>query len=54
MVLVEKENAYALREYLHRKVIESAHPDPFKSSFLHFLGLSRDGVRTESYLAPPC
>lgn len=44
MVPVEKENAYALREYLHRKVIESAHPDPFKSSFLHFLGLLKDGV----------
>lgn len=44
MVPVEKENAYQLREYLHRKVIESAHADPFKSSFLHFLGLSKDGV----------
>lgn len=43
MVPVEKENAYALREYLHRKVIENAHADPFKSSFLHFLGLSKDG-----------
>lgn len=43
MVPVEKENAYALREYLHRKVIESAHVDPFKSSFLYFLGLSKDG-----------
>jgi hypothetical protein len=44
MVLVEKENAYQLREYLHRKVTESAHADPFKSVFLHFLGLSKDGV----------
>lgn len=44
MVPVDKENAYQLREYLHRKVIESAHADPFKSSFLHFLGLSKDGV----------
>jgi hypothetical protein len=44
MVPVEKENAYQLREYLHRKVSESAHADPFKSSFLHFLGLSKDGV----------
>lgn len=43
MVPVEKDNAYQLREYLHRKVIESAHGDPFKSSFLHFLGLSNDG-----------
>lgn len=46
MVPIEKENAYQLREYLHRKVIESAHADPFKSSFLHFLGLSKDGVLT--------
>ena len=44
MVPVEKENAYQLREYLHRKVIETAHADPFKSSFLHFLGLLKDGV----------
>jgi len=43
MVPVDKENAYQLREYLHRKVIESANADPFKSSFLHFLGLSKDG-----------
>lgn len=44
MVPVEKENAYQLREYLHRKVIESARTDPFKSSFLQFLELSRNGV----------
>ncbi len=44
MVPVEKENAYQLREYLHRKVIENAHADPFKSCFLHFLGLSKDGL----------
>ena len=44
MVPVDKENAYQLREYLHRKVIESAHADPFKSTFLYFLGLSKDGV----------
>lgn len=44
MVPVEKDNAYQLREYLHRKVVESAHTDPFKSSFLYFLGLSKDGV----------
>lgn len=43
MVPVEKENAYALREYLHCKVNESAHADPFKSCFLYFLGLSKDG-----------
>lgn len=44
MVPVEKENAYALREYLHHRVIDSAHADPFKCSFLHFLGLSKDGI----------
>jgi hypothetical protein len=44
MVPIEKENAYQLREYLHRKVSESAHADPFKSSLLYFLGLSKDGV----------
>lgn len=44
MVPVEKENAYQLREYLHHKVSESAHADPFKSSFLYFLGLLKDGV----------
>jgi hypothetical protein len=43
MVPVEKENAYQLRDYLHRKVIDSAHVDPFKSCFLRFLGLSKDG-----------
>ncbi|PPU94983.1 hypothetical protein XalbCFBP2523_00765 [Xanthomonas albilineans] len=43
MVPIEKENAYQLREYLHRKVSGSAHADPFKSSFLCFLGLSKDG-----------
>jgi REase_DpnII-MboI len=41
MVPVEKENAYQLREHLHRKVSESAHVDPFKSSFLYFLELSK-------------
>ena len=44
MVPLEKENAYELRDYLHRKVIETAHADPFKSSFLHFLGLLKEGV----------
>lgn len=44
MVPVEKENAYHLREYLHQKVSKSAHADPFKSSFLHFLGMSKDGA----------
>ena len=51
MVPVEKDNAYQLREYLHRKVIESAHADPFKSSFLLFLGLSKDGVPSFDFAA---
>lgn len=46
MVPIEKENAYQLRDHLHRKVVESAHADPFKCSFLHFLGLSKDGIPT--------
>lgn len=44
MVPVEKENAYELREYLLRKVIEGGRGDPFKSYFLHSLGLSKAGV----------
>lgn len=44
MVPVEKENAYELREYLHRKVRESAHADGFKACLLHFLRLSPDGL----------
>lgn len=44
MVPVEKENAYQLRDHLYSKVIEGAHADPFKSCFLHFLGLSMGGV----------
>ncbi|PKO73701.1 MAG: hypothetical protein CVU23_01330 [Betaproteobacteria bacterium HGW-Betaproteobacteria-17] len=51
MVPVEKENAYQLREYLHRKVSESAHADPFKSSFLHFLRLSKDGFPAFNFAA---
>jgi hypothetical protein len=46
MVPVGKDNTYQLREYLHRKVIEGAHADPFKSSFLFFLGLSKDALST--------
>ncbi|TAK08190.1 MAG: hypothetical protein EPO39_04900 [Candidatus Manganitrophaceae bacterium] len=46
MVPIEKENAYQLRDHLHRKVAESAHSDPFKYSFLHFLGLSKNGIPT--------
>lgn len=42
MVSVENDNAYQLREYLYRKVSENAHADPFKSSFLHYLGLSEN------------
>ncbi len=44
MVPIEKENAYQLRDHLMVKVIAGAHADPFKSSFLHFLGLSKDGA----------
>jgi hypothetical protein len=44
MVPVVKENAYQLREYLHHKVCEGARADPFKSSFLYFLGMSKDGA----------
>ena len=44
MVSVEKENAYQLRDHLYKKVIEGAHIDPFKSCFLHFLGLAKGGV----------
>lgn len=51
MVPVNKENAYALREYLHRKVIESAHADPFKVCFLHFLNLSKDGLSSLNFAA---
>ena len=43
MVPLEKQNAYQLREYLYHKVREGAHADPFKSYFLHFLELSKDG-----------
>ena len=39
MVSVEKENAFQLREYLHKKVVDSAGSDPFKFCFLSFLGL---------------
>lgn len=44
MVPVENENAYQLRDHLYSKLIEGAHADPFKSCFLHFLGLSMGGV----------
>jgi hypothetical protein len=41
MVSVEKENAFQLREYLLRKVLNSARGDPFKSCFVSFLGLAQ-------------
>ncbi|TAM47743.1 MAG: hypothetical protein EPN55_01720 [Gammaproteobacteria bacterium] len=53
MVPVEKDNAYQLCEYLHRKVIESAHADPFKVCFLRFLGLSKDGLSSFDFAALP-
>lgn len=40
MVSLKKDNVYQLREHLFCNVEEDAHGDPFKSSFLHFLGLS--------------
>jgi hypothetical protein len=46
MVPLEEDNLYQLREYLHRKVIESAHSDPFRACLLHFLELSKHGVPT--------
>ncbi len=51
MVPVEKDNAYQLREYLHLKVVASAHADPFKACFLHFLGLSKDGLSSFDFAA---
>lgn len=53
MVSLEKENTYQLREYFHRKVVENAHDDPFKSYFLHFLGLSKEGVPSFDFSALP-
>ena len=40
MVSVDKQNAFELREYIGRKVLDGANSDPFKSYFLQFLGLS--------------
>jgi REase_DpnII-MboI len=51
MVPVGKENAYQLREYLHLKVIEGARADPFKSSFLCFLGLSNNNLSSVDFAA---
>ncbi len=51
MVSIAKENAYQLREYLHCKVSENIHTDPFKSCFLHFLGLSKGGVPSFNFAA---
>jgi len=53
MVPVENDNAYQLREYLYRKVVEGAHADPFKVCFLQFLGLSKDGVSTFDFATLP-
>lgn len=41
MVSVEKENAFQLREYLHKRVLDSASGDQFKICFLSFLGLAQ-------------
>lgn len=40
MVSVDKRNAFDLREYVARKVLDSANTDPFKACFVRFLGLS--------------
>ncbi len=40
MVSIEKDNAFQLREYLHRKILDGADGDPFKSCFLTCLGLT--------------
>ena len=40
MVSLDKENAFELREYVGRKVLDGARSDPFKSCFVQFLGLS--------------
>jgi hypothetical protein len=44
MVSIGKDNTYQLREYLHRKVSDGAQADPFKSSLLHFLQLSKSST----------
>lgn len=49
MVPVERENAYQLREYLLCKVTESTQSDPFKSTFLRFLGLSKHGAPASDF-----
>ena len=40
MVSVNKKNAYELREYVVRKVLDGVSTDPFKSCFVQFLGLT--------------
>lgn len=51
MVSVDKENAYQLREHLYSKVIKDTHADPFKSCFLHFLGLATGGAPSFDFAA---
>ena len=41
MVSIDRENSFQLREYLHRKVLDNAGGDAFKSCFLSFLGLAQ-------------
>lgn len=53
MVPVEKENAYQLRDHLYNKVIEGAYIDPFKSCFLHFLGLLKGSVPSFDFAVLP-
>ena len=52
MVSIEKENAFQLREYLHRKILDGAGGDPFKSCFLTCLGLTQQPASFD-FLALP-
>ncbi len=53
MVPVEKDNIYQLREYFHRKAIEGARSDRFKTCFLHFLGLLKGSVPSFDFTTLP-
>ncbi|MBB6087960.1 PD-(D/E)XK nuclease domain-containing protein [Wenzhouxiangella marina] len=53
MVPVETENTYQLRDHLFNTVIEGAHIDPFKSCFLHFLGLMKGSVPSFDFASLP-
>ena len=40
MVSIDRDNSFELRQYVGRKVLDGANSDPFKSCFVHFLGLT--------------